>query len=142
MGNPDRIRQFIRTGVRMGLAAAMVGGVALAPYASEVAGASPASHHRSGNENSNGNGNRNGNDNSSGDFLGGVNMDGYCRSRNLGAARLRDNTAYGWTCEQSNGIPDGVEQACRWTYGRYTPDMQATFGDFNNPNSWRCAVRR
>lgn len=82
--------------------------------------------------------------------LGGLNLDGYCRSRSNDGAELLQWNAGGWKCYDDVGwnfqIVNGqerfyhdisVDDACRWSTGN--PKAFGVFKDWSNPNSIRCA---
>lgn len=70
--------------------------------------------------------------------LGGVDLNGYCRSVGYGGAKLLANNPYGWVCFNSGDdlmASITVNDACQW---------QGSWSDVavppanNDPNAWRC----
>jgi hypothetical protein len=70
--------------------------------------------------------------------LGGVDMQGYCRSRGYSRADLQGATAYDWRCVDISGRRDQISMtdACRWQYA--TTEVIDRVADFYNPYSWQC----
>ena len=75
--------------------------------------------------------------------LGGIDLDGYCRSRGyIGAVLVGPaqgpNAAYDWRCRSSDGGATGisVDDACRWMYS--DPSAYSRPKDQNDAYSWRC----
>lgn len=79
--------------------------------------------------------------------LGGLDIDGYCRSDAMGAQRavLTGPTAYNWACQFPNGMlaefGRDLSPVCRWQYwavpGART-DSRARVGDYYNAGSVLC----
>ncbi|MHB8626114.1 MAG: SH3 domain-containing protein [Aggregatilineales bacterium] len=69
---------------------------------------------------------------------GGMDIDGYCRSKGYVGAMLTQQTVYGWNCKDGNGNPHGMDlyDLCAWQYHGALPTPQ--FSNFNDPNSWLC----
>jgi hypothetical protein len=73
-------------------------------------------------------------------MLGGVDLNGYCRSIGNVSASLDGPTAYDWRCVTPSGnhvgIYPNITAACHWQYS----DSKAvdTMGNFYDPESWRC----
>ncbi|UYN90093.1 MAG: SH3 domain-containing protein [Anaerolineales bacterium] len=69
---------------------------------------------------------------------GGLDLDGYCRSKGYSKAELVENNAYGWRCKGADGSLHNMDlyDACHWQYGGQLPTPQ--FSDFNNAYSWKC----
>ena len=63
--------------------------------------------------------------------LGGMNLDGYCRSLNLPNAVVNNGV---WTCGQS-GVVINLTSACQW---QYVPSAVARQDVLNNPYTWSC----
>lgn len=63
--------------------------------------------------------------------LGGMNLDGYCRSINQGGVILNNNT---WTCE--SGAQINLNSACQWQY--QNTNAVAVQEVANNPYTWTC----
>jgi hypothetical protein len=70
--------------------------------------------------------------------LGGVNLDGYCRSIGDVRSTLVGKTAYDWRCVTSSGGKAGIDmtKACRWQYN--DPEAIDRVSNFYDPYSWRC----
>jgi hypothetical protein len=69
---------------------------------------------------------------------GGLDLDGYCKSKGFAGVTLIENTAYGWNCKATNGTTYGMDlfDACKWQYGGALPTPK--YSDFNDPYSWQC----
>ncbi len=65
--------------------------------------------------------------------LGGMNLDGYCKSQGQNGTALSGNT---WTCTPS-GTAINMTNACRW---QYNPNAFAKQDVANNPYTWSCYV--
>ncbi len=63
--------------------------------------------------------------------LGGMNLEGYCRSLNQGGSTLNGNT---WQCESGSTI--NLDAACRWQYNNATSVARQEVT--NNPYTWAC----
>lgn len=63
--------------------------------------------------------------------LGGLNLDGYCRSINQGGVMLTNNT---WVCQSGQTV--NMDSACQWQYpNQNAVSQQETPG---NPYTWAC----
>jgi hypothetical protein len=73
-----------------------------------------------------------------GSYLGGVDLNGYCRSVGYGAAKLLEPNPYGWVCFNTGDdlmASITVNDACQWQ-GTWD-DVAVPPGD-NDPNRWSC----
>lgn len=70
--------------------------------------------------------------------LGGMDLDGYCRSIGNRGATLTGKTVYDWQCVSNAGAHSGINinAACNWQYHRN--DAYSLWDDFNNPFSMKC----
>ncbi len=70
--------------------------------------------------------------------LGGVNLNGYCKSIGDTGASLDGKTAFDWHCVTQSGAHVGitVTAACQWQYKR--SDASALWNNYFSPYSWRC----
>lgn len=73
----------------------------------------------------------------------GVDLTRWCQKKfgNQFKAKLIENNAGGWTCEQSAGNRRGilVGEACKLQYGNRAYKAKAL--DWNDPYSWKCLIR-
>ena len=70
--------------------------------------------------------------------LGGVDLDGYCRSLGHLRVQLDGPTAYDWHCITTIGqrVAISATGACQWSWRQ--PGALDRLADFNNPYSWQC----
>jgi hypothetical protein len=72
--------------------------------------------------------------------LGGVNLDGYCRSIGYLGTTLVSKNAYGWRCVPSSEgdqlVGINMRSACQWQYN--APKAIDRMGNYHDPYSWKC----
>ena len=71
-------------------------------------------------------------------YIGGVDLDGYCRFLGDRGVSLDGSTANDWHCITQSGAHVGLSviAACQWQYKR--SDLTATTNNVSDPNSWGC----
>lgn len=70
--------------------------------------------------------------------LGGVDLDGYCKSIGYWGVVLESHDAYGWRCQRATERAHiSMTAACRWQYGNPAArDVLPALG----PYDWKCVV--
>jgi hypothetical protein len=72
-------------------------------------------------------------------YMGGVNLQGYCRALGYVGVTTVGSTAYDWRCVASTGFLlslSSMTSACQWQYGFNT--IVARFYNFYSTTSWEC----
>src|SRR5437868_1685875 len=77
-------------------------------------------------------------------ILGGVDLNGYCKSIGYVRASLDGTTVYNWHCRNANNNAFGISMnsACRWEYPAARPLATARPLNFYNAYSWQCFSAR